>query len=72
MLNGSGLYYMELRVRLAGAPSVAHIAVVRSVDFSDRFLLNRNALHCFDGNYCGHTDASAGGARQVPVKGDLR
>ena len=59
MLDGRGLYDVELRLRLAEDLPIAHIAVVRSVDLADGLFLNGDALHGLDRDDRGHTDGVA-------------
>ena len=60
VLHGRGLHHMELGIRLAGNPPVAHIAVVGSVNLSDGLLFHGDALHGFNRHHGGHADAAAG------------
>ena len=57
VLNGSGFHNVELGIGLAGDLPVAHIAVVRSINFADALSLNNRTLEGLGGNYCGHADA---------------
>lgn len=59
MFYRRGLYDVELGVRLARNPPVAHISVAGAVYFADRFLFDHDALIRFDRDDCRHTDTSA-------------